>query len=51
VDLADFFMFAGAFGTISGGTGYEARFDLNGDGAVDFQDFFLFADRFGRPAR
>ena len=24
------------------------RFDLNGDGKVDFDDFFLFADSFGK---
>ena len=45
MDLADFFLFAEAFG------GTDARFDLDGDGSVDFSDFFLLAESFGRPAR
>ena len=43
-DLADFFLLAEAFG------GSDPRFDLDGDGAVDFSDFLLFAEHFGQPA-
>ena len=44
-DMADFFLFAEAFG------GSDPRFDLDGSGSVDFADFFLFAEHFGQPAR
>lgn len=42
VDLADFFLFADAFGTD------RRPFDLNLDLKVDLADFALFADVFGR---
>lgn len=42
VGIADFFLFAGAFG------GTEARFDLDGDGRVGFGDFYIFVERFGK---
>jgi len=41
VNLADFFLFADAFG------GTDPAFDLTNDGAVNLADFFLFADAFG----
>ena len=41
MNLADFFLFADAFG------GTDPAFDLTNDGAVNLADFFLFADAFG----
>ena len=43
VDLEDFFLFAGAYGTT------DPRFDMNEDGRVDSRDFFLFAGVFQGP--
>ncbi|MSS72398.1 MAG: matrixin family metalloprotease [Candidatus Latescibacteria bacterium] len=51
VDLSDFFLFAAAFGTSTGQSGFEPRFDLNRDNQIGFSDFFLFADLFGRRSR
>jgi hypothetical protein len=48
VDLADFFLFADAFGLPA--IGDQARFDLNRDGEIGFSDFFLFADLYTRAA-
>lgn len=48
VDLADFFLFADAFGLPA--IGDQARFDLNRDGQIGFPDFFLFADLYTRAA-
>jgi hypothetical protein len=42
VELADFFLFAQAFGSS------DLRFDLNGNDEVELGDFFVFADNFGR---
>ena len=49
VDFSDFLLFASAFGTIGGGTGYNPAADLDGDGAVVFSDFLIFANAFGKP--
>ena len=49
VDFSDFLLFASAFGTIKGGTGYNPAADLDGDGAVVFSDFLIFASAFGKP--
>lgn len=46
VDLADFRVFAGAFGRPS--AAWIFRYDLNGDGTVDFGDFLIFAKAFGQ---
>lgn len=46
VDLADFRVFAGAFGSSS--AAWIFRYDLNGDGTVDFADFLIFARAFGQ---
>lgn len=46
VDLADFRVFAGAFGRPS--AAWIFRYDLNGDGTVDFADFLIFAKAFGQ---
>jgi len=40
-------MFAEAFGRRRGEAGFDAKFDLSADGAVNFDDFFIFAERFG----
>ena len=44
-DLADFYLFAEAFG------GSDPRFDLDGNGSVDLADFYLLAESFGPTAR
>ena len=49
--ISDFFLFATAFGTSAGKTGYNARFDFNLDSQIGFPDFFLFADQFGKKTR
>lgn len=48
VDFNDFLLFAAAFGTRTGQTRYELRFDLNLSGVIDFDDFLTFAAHFGR---
>ena len=50
VDLADFFLFAGAFGKKKSVVGFEPRYDLDKNGEVSFGDFFAFADSFGKKA-
>ena len=45
VGLLDFFRWVEAFG------GTDPRFDLNGNGTVDFGDFFILADHIGGPER
>ena len=47
VDMSDFFILAGAFGTRIGVPPYTPTADLNRDGAIDVVDFFLFAERMG----
>jgi hypothetical protein len=46
-DLADFSELAVAFGSIVGGTGWNANADLNGDGVVDLNDFPLLSANYG----
>lgn len=48
VDFDDFFLFIDVFGTSFADSGYDGRFDLDGDGAVGLSDFFSFADHFGK---
>ncbi len=50
VGFDDYFLFADHYGSTSKQPGYDARFDLDGDGQVGLSDFFLFADSFGREA-
>ena len=47
VDYLDFQAFEAAFGTRAGDSGFEAGFDLDGDGRISFGDFFLFASSLG----
>ena len=47
VNSIDNFQFRNAFGTSSGGTGFNAAFDYNGDGVVNSIDNFQFRARFG----
>jgi len=47
VDLGDFDIVAGAFGTTSGDAGYDPLADLNGDFNVDLGDFDILAAAFG----
>ncbi len=48
VDIADFLLFAGAFGLSRGDAGYDARFDLDSDGTIGFSDFLIFGEAFGK---
>ena len=36
-------MFAAQFGLSRGDEGYDARYDLDGNGAIGFSDFLIFA--------
>lgn len=47
VTITDFAMLAAAFGTTTGGTGFDARADFNNDGAITILDFSLLAANFG----
>lgn len=47
VNLSDFLVFAGAFGTRSGDANFDARMDMDGSGAIDLSDFLVFAGAFG----
>jgi hypothetical protein len=38
--------FAGAFGKAASNSDFDAKFDLNGNGAVDFSDFLIFVSAF-----
>jgi hypothetical protein len=46
-NVADFTLFASAFGTSEGQPGYNAEADLNGDTRVNVTDFTLFASVYG----
>ena len=47
VDIRDFFGLVETFDTTAASSGFDPRYDLNGDGAVNLDDFFLFAGHFG----
>jgi len=47
IDLDDFYVFAGKYGTCRGDKSYRGWSDLNKDGCVDRYDFGLFAQHFG----
>ncbi len=51
MDFDDFFAFADVFGAQQGDAKFNAKFDLNKNGAVDFDDFFIFAGDFGKTAK
>ena len=46
--LLTFCIFAAQFGLSHGDAGYDARYDLDGDGIIGFGDFLLFANAFGK---
>ena len=45
--LADFLLFATQFGLSRGDAGYDARFDLDGNGTIGIKDLLIFVDAFG----
>ena len=47
VNFADFIGFVGKYGTRLGEDGYDARYDLNGDGVIGADDLSIFAASFG----
>ena len=44
----DFVLFASRFGSTRGDGTYEAKYDLDIDGAIGFSDFVIFARDFGK---
>ena len=50
INLADFFIFADAFGKSPGDGGHNPGADFNQDGKINLADFFSFADSFGKTA-
>ncbi|GAB4553112.1 MAG: hypothetical protein Tsb0013_15570 [Phycisphaerales bacterium] len=48
VDLGDFGVFGGAFGSVTGDANYNPAADFDGDGDVDLGDFGVFGGEFGR---
>ncbi|GAB4553543.1 MAG: hypothetical protein Tsb0013_15990 [Phycisphaerales bacterium] len=48
VDLGDFGVFGGAFGSMIGDANYNADADFDSDGDVDLGDFGVFGGEFGR---
>ena len=56
VGFSDFLAFAQAFGSRTGGSNYDPKFDLDSSGDVGFADFLVLANKFGqsvggKPAR
>ena len=43
-------LFVTAFGKASGTAGWDAVYDLDGSGLIDFEDFLIFARAFGGGA-
>ena len=50
VDISDFLLFVGKFGSKQGDETYEDRFDLDGNGTVDISDFLIFVNDFGKTS-
>ncbi|GAB4543824.1 MAG: hypothetical protein Tsb0013_00380 [Phycisphaerales bacterium] len=48
VDLGDFGIFGGAFGSMTGDANYDPAADFDNDGDVDLGDFGIFGGEFGR---
>lgn len=48
VDLGDFGVFGGAFGSVLGEPGFDDVADFDDDGDVDLGDFGVFGGQFGR---
>ncbi len=51
VDALDFFLFADHFDLTRADAGWDARYDLSGNGEVDFSDFFVLGNQFGLEAQ
>ena len=50
VDISDFLLFVGKFGSKQGDETYEDRFDLDGNGTVNISDFLIFVNDFGKTS-
>lgn len=48
VNIKDYNIIIGAFGTISGGEGFDDKADLNGDGMVNILDYNTVIENFGK---
>ena len=48
VDISDFLLFVGKFGSKQGDETYEDQFDLDGNGTIDISDFLIFVNDFGK---
>ena len=47
VNIADFLLFTGVFGTSSGDANYNALMDMDGNGKIGISDFLSFVGVFG----
>ena len=50
VDVADFLLFVGVFGSSRGDRTYQSKYDLDGNGAIGVSDFLIFVNDFGKSA-
>ena len=48
VDIPDFLLFVGVFGSKEGQERYEAKYDLDSNGEIGIPDFLTFVDSFGQ---
>ena len=48
VNIADFLLFVGVFGSQQGDGKYDAKYDLVRDGAITVADFLIFVDNYGK---
>ena len=48
IDIADFLLLVSRFGLTTGDPGFEAKYDIDGNGIVGFSDFLIFAEGFGK---
>ena len=48
VNVADFLLFVGVFGSQQGDGKYDAKYDLVRDGAITVADFLIFVDNYGK---
>ncbi|MYD60369.1 MAG: hypothetical protein F4W91_04960, partial [Gemmatimonadetes bacterium] len=48
VDLQDFLLFSKVFGFREGQEGYDAKYDLNGDGKIASEDYVIYLQSYGK---
>ena len=45
--MPDFLLFVDHYGTSRGDAGYDAKYDLDGNGTIGIPDFLIFVDNYG----